>query len=144
MQVLEKLFGLNGMTALITGAGSGLGQVIAEGYAQAGARVICADIAQDRVDEVVEGIRSAGGTAEGRLLDVWDEASVSAAAAALGDADLDILVNFAGVATAPILTHELSTEDWTRGLGISLTGTFLMTRAMLPRMRAKGGSIINV
>ncbi|HET9629156.1 MAG TPA: SDR family NAD(P)-dependent oxidoreductase [Novosphingobium sp.] len=144
MQLLEKLFGLNGMTALITGAGSGLGQVIAEGYAQAGARVICADIAKDRLGEVVENIRSAGGKADPCQVDVWNEDSVAAAAAGLGDSHLDVLVNFAGVASAPTLTHELSTEDWNRGVGISLTGTFLMTRAMLPKMRSKGGSIINV
>ncbi|PVX28632.1 SDR family NAD(P)-dependent oxidoreductase [Sphingomonas pokkalii] len=144
MQLLDTLFGLHDRTALVTGAGSGLGRVIAEGYAQVGARVICADVVQDRVDEVVAAIVAAGGEAEPCLLDVWDEQSVADAAARVGDAPLDILVNFAGVATPPTLTHELSTEDWQRGIGISLTGTFWMTRALLPNLRVRGGSIINV
>lgn len=144
MQLLDKLFGLEGKVALVTGAGSGLGRVIAEGYAQAGALVYCADVDQARVDEVVQSIRAAKGKAEPCQVDVWSEESVAAAAAQLGDSKLDILVNFAGVATPPTLTHELSVEDWHRGVGISLTGTFLMTKAFLPRMRAGGGSIINV
>lgn len=144
MELLDKLFGLNGKVAFITGAGSGLGRVIAEGYAAAGARVICADIDPSRSDEVANAIVAAGGQADPSELDVWSEDSVSAAAEKLGASDLDILVNFAGVATPPTLTHELSTQDWERGVGISLTGTFFMTRAMLPKMRAKGGSIINV
>ena len=57
MSLLEKLFGLGGKTALVTGAGSGLGRVIAEGFAGVGAHVICADIEQSRVDEVVKAIR---------------------------------------------------------------------------------------
>jgi gluconate 5-dehydrogenase len=144
MQLLHNLFGLSGMSALVTGAGSGLGRVIAEGYAQVGARVICADLLPDRVEEVVQAIQASGGQAEPCVLDVWNEASVAELADRMGQAKLDILVNFAGVATPPIMTHELSTEDWQRGVGISLTGTFFMTRAMLPKMREGGGSIINV
>ncbi|MDO7833455.1 SDR family NAD(P)-dependent oxidoreductase [Sphingobium sp. HBC34] len=144
MELLDRLFGLNDMVAFVTGGGSGLGRVIAEGYAAAGARVICADIERSRAEEVAEAIVAAGGKADACQLDVWNEESVAAAAAGLGDSSLDILVNFAGVATPPILTHDLSTDDWMRGVGISLTGTFFMTRAMLPRMRGAGGSIINV
>lgn len=144
MQLLDKLFGLQDKTALVTGAGSGLGQVIAEGFAEVGATVICADVSLERSEEVVARIKAAGGAAEVCQLDVWNEAAVNALAAELGDRKLDILVNFAGVATPPTLTHEMTTEDWERGVGISLTGTFFMTRAMLPRMREAGGSIINV
>ncbi|SKB97780.1 gluconate 5-dehydrogenase [Sphingopyxis flava] len=144
MQLLDRLFGLNGMTALITGAGSGLGRVIAEGYAEVGARVICADLLSERVAEVVTAIKASGGQAEPCVLDVWNEAEVAKLAADMGQETLDILVNFAGVATPPIMTHELSTQDWERGVGISLTGTFFMTRALLPHMRENGGSIINV
>ena len=144
MSFLKKLFGLGGKTALVTGAGSGLGRVIAEGFAEVGAHVICADIEQSRVDEVVKSITGAGGKASALQLDVADEASVEAGINALPQKHLDILVNFAGVAAAPARTHELSIEEWHRLISINLTGTFLTTRAALPRMLERGGSIINV
>lgn len=144
MQLLDRLFGLEGKTAFVTGAGSGLAKVIAEGYAEVGARVICADVNAETADEVANAIVKAGGKAEPCQLDVADNDSVLAAAAALGDGPLDILVNFAGIASPPTLTHELAIDDWNSGVAVSLTGTFLVTRAMLPKMREKGGSIINV
>lgn len=144
MELLNSLFGLQDKVALVTGGGSGLGRVIAEGYAKVGAKVICADVDAGRAEETAEAIVAAGGKAEPCTLDVWNEDSVAASVELLGSSNLDILVNFAGVATPPTLTHELSTADWERGVGISLTGTFFMTRAMLPKLRLNGGSIINV
>jgi NAD(P)-dependent dehydrogenase (short-subunit alcohol dehydrogenase family) len=142
--LLEKLFGLGGKIALVTGAGSGLGRVIAEGFAEVGADVICADIEQSRVDEVVNAIQASGGIARPLQLDVASESSVQAALASVDQARLDVLVNFAGVAAAPARTHELDTEAWHRLIAINLTGTFLTTKAALPKMLDQGGSIINV
>ena len=142
--LLDTLFGLDGKTALVTGAGSGLGRVIAEGFAQVGADVICADIQQSRIDDVAKAIKGAGGRVSPVQVDVASEASVDAAFRAIPQRQLDVLVNFAGVAALPARTHELSIEDWHRVISINLTGTFLMTRAALPRMLETGGSIINV
>jgi NAD(P)-dependent dehydrogenase (short-subunit alcohol dehydrogenase family) len=144
MALLEKLFGLDGKTAVVTGAGSGLGRVIAEGFAEVGAHVICADVQQSRVDEVVNSIAAAGGKASPLQIDVANQASVGAGFATLALKHLDILVNFAGVAAAPARTHELDIEEWHRLIAINLTGTFLTTRAALPKMLERGGSIINV
>jgi NAD(P)-dependent dehydrogenase (short-subunit alcohol dehydrogenase family) len=77
-------------------------------------------------------------------VDVAEEASVAAATRSLSEPRVDILVNFAGVAAVPARTHELNIEAWHRVLSINLTGTFLMTRAVLPKMMKAGGSIINV
>jgi len=143
---LDDLFRLDGSSALVTGAGSGLGRVIAEGFAEVGAEVICADIQQSRIDEVVKAIRGAGGRAHPLHIDIADEQSVEQAFDAVRSrsARIDILVNFAGVAAVPARTHELAIEDWNRLIAINLTGTFLVTRAALPLMLGHGGSIINV
>ncbi|HXE17879.1 MAG TPA: SDR family NAD(P)-dependent oxidoreductase [Stellaceae bacterium] len=141
-----RLFRLDGQTALVTGAASGLGQVIAEGYAAAGAEVICADIEAVRLDGVSRGIAEAGGKATALTLDVADEKSVEAAVAPLRQRRqrIDVLVNCAGVAAMPARTHELSIADWHRVIAINLTGTFLMTRAVLPMMLGHEGSIVNL
>ncbi|WP_115516322.1 SDR family NAD(P)-dependent oxidoreductase [Undibacter mobilis] len=141
---LNDMFSLKGKSAFVTGAGSGLGRVIAEGYAQAGARVICADIFEDRIAEVVQAIVSNGGAAEPCKIDVASEASVEAAFAGLNHPHLHVLVNSAGVAAVPARTHETRTEDWRRVIDINLTGTFFVTRAALPKMFDEGGSIINL
>lgn len=142
----DSLFRLDGRTAFVTGAASGLGQVIAEGYAAAGADVLCADIEADRLEAVVRGIAAGGGKATAVAIDVADEKSVEAAFAPLraGKRRIDILVNCAGVAAMPARTHELSIADWHRVIAINLTGTFLVSRAALPLMLGHEGSIVNL
>lgn len=145
MATIDTLFRLDGRRAFVTGAASGLGQVIAEGFAEAGAETICADIERARLDGVVRGIRDKGGSASVAALDVADAESVEATLATVREKSkhLDILVNCAGVAAVPARTHELSIADWHRLVAINLTGTFLVTRAALPLMLGHEGSIIN-
>ncbi len=146
MATTDVLFQLDGRVAFVTGAASGLGQVIAEGFAAAGAEVFCADIERSRLDTVVRGIQDREGNAAAVPLDVAGEASVETAFEPLRERGhrLDILVNCAGVAAMPARTHELSVTDWHRVVAINLTGTFLVTRAALPLMLGHEGSIINI
>ncbi len=147
MTLSSRLFDLQGRTAVVTGAGSGLGLAFARGLADLGAKVVCADVHAARAEEAVAAIRAAGGQANAICVDVADAASVDALAAQvkLLHPHLDVLINNAGIATHPKRIHELPIEDWDRLIAINLRGVFLCTRAMLPLMMGgAGGSIINI
>ncbi len=143
----SKLFDLEGKTAVVTGAGSGLGLVFARGLADFGASVVCADVHAARAEEAAATIRAAGGQASAVSVDVADAASVDGLAAQLKQLHprVDVLINNAGIATHPKRIHELPIEDWDRLIAINLRGVFLCTRAILPLMMdGAGGSIINI
>lgn len=134
---------LEGLHALVTGGGSGIGRCIAETFLAAGARVAVCDADPARVDEIGPG---AGGLAA-RLCDVSDEAATTQlfrwVEAEFGR--LDILVNNAGV-TGPFgPIEELRPEDWRRTIDVNLNGLFHCTRHAVPMLRAAGGgSIVNI
>jgi sorbose reductase len=145
MTYLEKLFGLQGKVALVTGGGQGIGQVIALGLARAGAKV--AIVNRGNVEGTVELIKAEGGTAMGVRADVTKEEEVNAALekvlAAWGS--LDIVVNNAGICMHQT-TMEMTPEDFRRVIDVNLTGPFIVSRAAGRVMIARGikGSIINV
>jgi len=133
-------------TALVTGATHGIGRATAFALGRAGYRVgVCARTA-GKVESLVAELRAAGIEAAGRAADVADPAQVASVVEHVSKAlgDIGVLVNNAGVLIArPI--EELTLEDWDATMATNLRGLFLMTRAVLPPMRAKGqGDIVNV
>ena len=142
---LEELFGLKGKTALVTGGGQGIGQVVALGLARAGARV--AVMNRGNVQDTVRLIQAEGGTAMGVQADVTSEEQVDAALlkilAAFGG--LDIVVNNAGICMHQS-TLEMTPSDFRRVIDVNLTGPFIVSRAAGRVMIERGirGSIINI
>ncbi len=105
----------------------------------------CVDLVVDAAAETAKEIGAAGGTAKAYRVDVSDPASVrdgvSAAAQDLGRPS--VLVNCAGIGKFAH-SHEMPFEDWSRIIGVNLTGTFLMAQAVLPHMLEGGGNIVNI
>ena len=135
----------DGCVAVVTGGGSGIGAVVAQELARAGAAVVVAARRTDRIERVATEIRDAGGKAWAVHCDVTDPASVNdLAQEAARHGNVDILVNDAGAAhSAPLAKTSL--EDWNRVLAVNATGTFLCTRAFISGMlERKRGSIVNV
>ena len=139
---------LRDRVAIVTGSSSGIGRGVALAFAQEGARVVVnypdAASAGD-ADGVQRAIEQDGGRAMTIRCDVSDEAAVSALVEAVSTSfgPPDILVNNAGIATAGAV-HELPVADWDRLFSVHVRGTFLMTRAVLPAMLARGsGRIIS-
>jgi 3-hydroxybutyrate dehydrogenase len=136
---------LEGKSAMITGAASGIGKEIALVYAREGARVAIADINGRAADATAGELRKGGGEAIGVAMDVTSEAAVRAGTAAVVKAfgGIDILVSNAGIQTVHPL-EQFPFDEWKKLLAIHLDGAFLTTRECLPHMYASGhgGSVI--
>ena len=135
---------LNGKTALVTGASSGLGLHFAELLARQGTHVILGARNTEAMAETVKRISAAGGKADAVPLDVTDRASLDRAFAQFGSS-LDIVVNNAGI-SLPASALEMSEEDFSRVIDTNLTGVFSVAQRAARAMRdtKKSGSIVNV
>jgi NAD(P)-dependent dehydrogenase (short-subunit alcohol dehydrogenase family) len=135
---------LAGKVALISGAGGGICRAIALAYAEAGAAVACADIDATAAAETARLVAEAGGRAIAQPCDVASETQALAAAEAAHRAfgRLDILVSGAAPHDPSGTILETSPGDWQRVLDVNLTGSFLLSRAVLPLMIAGGGGSI--
>jgi len=137
---------LQGKTALVTGASQGIGRACARSLAAAGARVALAARNEGKLNEVAAEIASAGGAAAVFALDLSHEESIKACAKAVLShfGAVEILVNNAGM-TRDTLALRMKRADWDEVLQTNLTGTFLMTQAVLSSMlKARWGRIINI
>lgn len=137
---------LDGKTALITGAGRGIGRAIALQFARQGCAAALTARTKEELEETAALVRDAGRQALVLPCDVTEAAEVNAAAAAAADTfgGIDILVNNAGFAEFTPF-EELGLAAWQRTLDVNLTGPFLCTQAVLPCMKAQGGGrIINI
>ena len=143
----DDIFRLDGRIALVTGASSGIGEYFVQVLAEAGARVVGADIRKDILDDSVEQINRQGHSVTAVAVDVTSAESVDQAINGIaGDIGIpDIVVNCAGVARAADFL-ETKVEDWDLVMDVNLKGTYLVGRkaAALLVENKKPGSIVNI
>jgi NAD(P)-dependent dehydrogenase (short-subunit alcohol dehydrogenase family) len=135
-----------GNTAIVTGAGTGIGRATAQLLAARGARVVAAGLQPERLRETVDAITVAGGEAVAVDANVSDPDAIEAIAARAAEAfgGTDILVNNAAV--YPLGPwHEMDVAEWDAVFATNIRGYFLMARAVRPQMIARGGgAVVNV
>jgi NAD(P)-dependent dehydrogenase (short-subunit alcohol dehydrogenase family) len=142
---MEREF--EGRTAIVTGAGSGIGSEIARRLGAQGASVVVADLNEAAADKVAREIEGAGGAAVAVRQDVADSESVrqSVELAVERFGGLHLAVNNAGIGGDQALVADYSLEDWDRVIAINLSGVFFGLKYQIPALlRSSGGSIVNM
>ena len=134
--------------AAVTGAGSGIGRAIAQGYAREGARVAVLDLNGDAAGETVQQILNAGGKAQQFVLDVTDRAACRTVATQVAEkfGQVSVLVNNAGINRRNAFTADADAviKDWEDIIAINLNGVFNVTHAFLEQLRATKGRVVNI
>jgi NAD(P)-dependent dehydrogenase (short-subunit alcohol dehydrogenase family) len=137
---------LENKTAVITGAGQGIGRAIALTFAKHGAKVFISDYIKDKADDTAKLIQTNGGTVFSGHCDVSIEASVKAM---IGQAvekmgRIDILVNNAGIEVYRAV-EDMTVDEWDRIMAVNVRGVFLCCKYAVPHMKKEGkGNIINM
>ena len=132
--------------AIVTGAGRGIGRATAERLAEAGGKIVVADLDGERATAVAASIAAEGGAAIGVEMDVADESSAAnlAATTLAHFGRIDVLVNNAGIGLYTPLV-ETTLAQWNQVLAVNLTGIFLCSKYCVPVMiEHGGGSIVNI
>jgi len=138
---------LEGKTAWITGAGTGIGLAGAQALAQAGATVVMSGRRGDVLERESAAIRKAGGKATVEILDVSDADAVQRVAQSIlaRHGKVDVLVNSAGLNNPQRFWRDQTVESWNQVIRANLDGTFYCTKAVIPPMRTqKDGVVINI
>jgi gluconate 5-dehydrogenase len=146
MKNIRELFDLTGKTAIVTGGSRGLGKEMAEGLAEAGARILLAARREEWLMPTVEEFKSRGFQVESALADVSRNEDVRAVVEKTMNAfgRIDILINNAGISWGA-MPEEMSLEKWQKVLDVNLTGCFLMAQGVgRVMLMQQSGSIINI
>lgn len=144
---LDGLFRLDGKVAIVVGGASGLGEAMAHGLAQAGARVVVADRDEEAAHAVAASVEGRGYALEPLPVDVTRKGEVQALVAEVAErfGSVDVLVNSAGTA-GRYPAEDFPEEEWDRIVTLNLKGSFLACQAAGRRMieQGRGGAIVNV
>jgi NAD(P)-dependent dehydrogenase (short-subunit alcohol dehydrogenase family) len=144
---VNDLFDLSGKTAVVTGAGDGLGRAFAEAMAESGANVVCTGRRIENTSETENMIKGFGVKTLAMQVDVSEEPQVQEMVSETLEhfGRLDIIFNNAGIGGELIPAHELSLETWNKVIAVNLTGVFLCAReAAKVMIKQKSGKIINI
>lgn len=137
---------LKGKVALVTGAGSGLGEATARAFADAGCAVACVDVNEQAAERVSRDLAALDVPSLGLRCDVSDAAAVARTVETVAEhlGRLDYIVNCAAI-DHTVSVEEMSIEQWDQVIAVNLRGPFLMAKAAMPIMRRQGaGHIVNV
>ncbi|MDM5327268.1 SDR family oxidoreductase [Neobacillus sp. CF12] len=143
---VKELFNLTGKVAIVTGGGRGLGQQIAEGFAEAGANVVVCSRKLEACQEVSEGLKKIGVDSLALQCDVTNPEDVKNVVQKTLEefGRIDILVNNSG-ATWGALAEEMPLQAWKKVIDVNVTGTFLMSQTVgRVMLEQKSGKIINI
>ena len=143
---LDK-FKLDGRVAVVTGGGQGIGFACAQALAEAGAKVVVAELMADRVASATADLKKLGLNVAGIQLDVTKSAAVDAVAQQVKreHGPVDILVNNAGVAKSDVRAEDTSDEHWRFHMDVNVDGLFWCCRAFGRQMlERKSGAIVNI